>query len=118
MKVPVPLIKIGQVVLAPIEIELTDEMAEELHLAILKKIELTHARGLVIDVSLVEVIDSYFARILINIGRAAHCLNCMTVVVGITPEVAFTLTQMGLTWRGVRTALTVEEAISMVQAHG
>ncbi len=116
MKIPVPLLKIGQVLLVPIEIELTDEMAEDLHIKVLKKIEETGVRGLVIDVSLVEVIDSYLARILINIGRAAKCLNCNTVVVGVTPEVALTLTQMGLSWRGVRTALNVEEAIALVES--
>jgi rsbT antagonist protein RsbS len=117
MKVPVPILKIDSILLVPIEIELTDEMAEELHINILKRIEQTGVRGLVIDVSLIEIIDSYFARILINVGRAATCLNCQTVVVGVTPEVAMTLTQMGLTWRGVKTALNVEEAIAKVKSH-
>lgn len=115
MKPPAPLLKIGHNILVPIETELTDEMVEELHIGILKKIEKTGARGLVVDVSMVEVIDSFFARILINIGRAARCLNCETVVVGITPEVALTLTQMGLTWKGVKTALDVEEAFSLLR---
>jgi rsbT antagonist protein RsbS len=115
MKIPVPLLKIGSILLVPIEIELTDEMAEELHISILRKVEETGVKGLVLDVSLTEIIDSYFARILINVGRAATCLNCQTVVVGVTPEVAITLTQMGVTWRGVKTALNVEEAIVMVE---
>lgn len=115
MRPPVPILKIGSIVLVPIETELTDEMVEELHIGILKKIEKTGAKGLVIDVSMVEVIDSFFARILINIGRAARCLDCETVVVGITPEVALTLTQMGLTWKGVKTSLDVEEAFNLLE---
>jgi rsbT antagonist protein RsbS len=117
MKVPVPLLNIGKVLLVPIEVELTDEMAVELESQILKKIETAELKGLIIDVSLVEVIDSYLARILINIGRSAKCLDCNTVVVGITPEVALTLTQMGLSWRGVKTALDVEEAMTLVGKH-
>ena len=113
MRPPVRIIKLGSNILVPIETELTDEMVEELHIGILKKIEKTCAKGLVIDVSMVEVIDSFFARILINIGRAARCLDCETVVVGITPEVALTLTQMGLTWKGVKTALDIEEAFGL-----
>ena len=85
MKVPIPLLKIGLNLIVPIEIELTDEMAEAFHIQVLKKIETEGIKGLIIDVSLVEVIDSYLARILINIGRAAKCLDCNTVVVGITP---------------------------------
>jgi rsbT antagonist protein RsbS len=115
MKVNVPLLKLGKTLLVPIEVELTDEMVEELHIQILKKIEETGVKGLIIDVSLIEVIDSFFARILINIGRAAKCLDCDTVVVGITPEVALTLTQMGLSWKGVKTALDVEEAIRVIE---
>ena len=114
MKSTIPLLNIGSVLLVPIEIELTDEMAEDLEAKVLKKIETSHCSGLVVDVSLVEVIDSYLARILINMGRAAKCLNCDTAVVGITPEIAVTLTQMGLAWRGVRTALSVESALLMV----
>ena len=116
MNLSVPLIVLGSTLLVPIEVELTDDMAEELHARILKKIETQHLRGLVIDVSLVEIIDSYLARILINIGRAAYCLNCRTVIVGITPDVALTLTQMGLSWHGVRTALNVEEALARIGA--
>ena len=110
----VPILKIGKNLLVPIEIELTDEMVEKLFKQILSRIEKTGAKGLIIDVSLVEVIDSFFARTLINIGRAAKCLNCDTVIVGITPEVALTLTQMGLEWKGVKTALDVEEALEIL----
>ncbi len=117
MKLPVPLLKIGSVLLVPIEVELLDEMAEELQINILKKIEDHNLRGLILDVSTVEFIDSYLARILINVGRAARCLDCDTVVVGITPDVAITLTQMGLTWRGVKTALNVEEAMTIIANH-
>lgn len=115
MKSPAPILKLGKNLIVPIEIELTDEMVEELHLSILKMIEKTNAKGLVIDVSLVEVVDSFFARVLINIGRTAKCLNCDTVIVGITPEVAITLTQMGLTWSRVKTALNVEDALNIIK---
>ncbi len=111
----VPILNIGKNLLVPIEIELTDAMVEDIYYAILKKIEESKSTGLIIDVSLVEVIDSFFARMLINIGRAAYCLNCDTIIVGITPEVAITLTQMGLEWRSVKTALTLDEAINLLQ---
>ncbi|MCK4234547.1 STAS domain-containing protein [candidate division WOR-3 bacterium] len=114
MNIHVPILKLGKSLLVPIEIELTDEMVEDLHIGILKEIEKTNAKGLIIDVSLIEVVDSFFARILINIGRAAKCLNCNTVIVGVTPEMALTLTKMGFEWRGVETALDVEQALDRI----
>lgn len=111
----IPILKIKENLLVPIETDLTDEMVEKLFREILSKIEKTNAKGLIIDVSLVPVIDSFFARSLIIISRAAKCLDCKTVIVGITPEVALTLTQMGLEWKEVKTALDVDDALKILK---
>jgi len=111
----IPIFKLRNILFVPIQIELTDERVEDLNKSILKKIETTGVNGLIIDVSGVEVIDSFFARSLITIGRGARYLGCETVVVGVNPDVALTLTEMGLEWSGIKTSLDVESAMDILE---
>jgi rsbT antagonist protein RsbS len=90
-------------------------MVERLQDDILIALKRTGATGLLIDVSSVEIIDSFTARSVINTARMAQLMDARTVVVGISPEVALTLVEMGFAWIGVKTALNVEQAIGMME---
>jgi rsbT antagonist protein RsbS len=115
----VPILKIGDNLIVSIQTELTDLMVERLQQRILQEIQRLGATGLVIDVTGIEVIDSFAARSIINTARMAKTMDTRTVVVGIRPEVAITLVEMGFAWSGVRTAMTLEHALQLLApGHG
>ena len=111
-----PILKIGSNLIVSIQVELTDLMVEQLQQRILQEIQRRDATGLVIDVSGVEIIDSFVARSIMNTARMAKAMDTRTVVSGIRPEVAITLVEMGFTWSGVRTALTLEQAMEVMDS--
>jgi rsbT antagonist protein RsbS len=111
----VPILKIGGNLIVSIQTELTDLMVERLQYRILQEIQRQGTTGLAIDVTGIEVIDSFAARSVINTARMAKTMDTRTVVVGIRPEVAITLVEMGFTWSGVRTAMTLEQALEILQ---
>ena len=104
----IPVLKIGENLIISIQIELSDRMVVQLQKDILEKIKKTGAKGLLIDVSSLDIIDSFIARSVINIARASKYLDAATVVTGISPEIALTLLQMGFRWEKVETAIDVE----------
>lgn len=91
----IPVLKIDENLITSIQIELSDRMVVQLQKDILEKIKKTGAKGLLIDVSSLDIIDSFIARSVINIARASKYLDAATVVTGISPEIALTLLQMG-----------------------
>ncbi len=115
---PIPILKIGNNLIVSIQGDLTDRMVESLQNSILRKIEKTNAKGLLIDVSSLEVIDSFVARSLINTARMAKYMDTETVITGISPEIALTLIQMGFHWGKITTAVTVEQGLKILEGCG
>jgi rsbT antagonist protein RsbS len=113
MRGSIPILRIGPTLLATVHIELHDAVAEAFQEDILSTIEKTGSNGLLIDVSGLDMVDTYVARILAETGRMARLMGASTIVVGIRPEVAATLIRMGYLMEGVRTALNVDDALEM-----
>jgi rsbT antagonist protein RsbS len=108
---PIPILRVGSNLLATVHIELRDQTAELFQEDVLAELERRRASGLVIDVSGLDVVDTYVARILSETGRMAKLMGTDTVLVGIRPEVAATLIRMGYNMEGVLTALDVDDGI-------
>lgn len=110
----IPVLRIGSTLLASIQVELRDTIADAFQEDILLTIAKTGATGLVIDITGLEVVDSYVARVLANTGRMATLMGTDTVVVGMRAVVAATLVRMGFRMEGVRTALNVDSGLALV----
>ncbi|MBY8880108.1 STAS domain-containing protein [Actinacidiphila acidipaludis] len=107
----VPILKIGDVLLVSIQIDLEDQMVMDLQEDLSQRIVDTGARGVVIDISALEIVDSFVGRMLASIAAISRVLGAETVVVGMRPAVAMTLVELGLSLGGVRTALNLEQGI-------
>ncbi|MDO9586156.1 MAG: STAS domain-containing protein [Syntrophales bacterium] len=114
----VPILKMGDTLILTIQVELHDKTAIRIQEDILQKIYETRARGLVIDVSAVSVVDSFLGRMLSDTANMARAMGVETVLVGIQPEIAITLQEMGLELKGVHTALDLEKGIALLQGMG
>ena len=110
----IPILRIGATLLATVHVELHDEIANAFQADVLTMIEKTGATGLVIDITGLEMVDSYVARILAETGRMAKLMGTATVLVGMRPEVAATLVRMGYEMSGVRTALNLEDGLALL----
>jgi rsbT antagonist protein RsbS len=110
----IPILRVGDNLLVTVQTELHDAVAEAFQEDLLATIERTGAAGLLIDVSGLDIVDSYVARVLADTGRMAKLMGTETVIVGIRPEVAATLVRMGYTMTGVRTALNVDEGLALL----
>ena len=110
----VPVLRIGDALLVSIQLDLQDQIAVQLQEDLADKIVGTGARGVVIDISALEIVDSFIGRMLSSIAAISHVLDAETVVVGMRPAVAITLVELGLYLDGVRTALSVERAFAMI----
>ncbi|RZQ60509.1 STAS domain-containing protein [Amycolatopsis suaedae] len=107
-------INLDGVLLATLEGELTDEAAAGLRTELASRVVATSASGVLIDVSSLDIVDSFLARVLHEIAAATALLAAETVVVGMRPEVAITLVELGLTLPGLRTALTVADGLALL----
>lgn len=110
----IPILRVGDNLLVTVQTELHDAVAEAFQEDLLTMIERTGAAGLLIEVSGLDVVDSYVARVLVETGRMAKLMGTETVIVGIRPEVAATLVRMGYVMAGVRTALNVDEGLLLL----
>ena|SRR5438552_4862518 len=110
---PIPILKIGSTLLATIQIELQDTVVDSFQKDVLEEIERTGANGLIIDISALETVDSYVARMLANTGKMAKLMGTETVIVGMRPAVAATLVRMGYFMEGITTALSLEEGLQL-----
>ena len=110
----IPILRVGDNLLVTVQTDLHDAVAEAFQEDLLATIEKTGAAGLLIDVSGLDVVDSYVARVLADTGRMAKLMGTDTVIVGIRPEVAATLVRMGYSMTGVRTALNVDEGLALL----
>ncbi len=114
MRGQIPILRIGPTLLATIHIELRDQVADAFQADVLVAIEKGGATGLVIDISGLDMVDSYVARIIAETGRMAKLMGTETVLVGMRPEVAATLVRMGYGMEGVRTALNLDDGIVLL----
>jgi rsbT antagonist protein RsbS len=110
----IPILRIGPTLLAMIHIELRDAVADAFQADVLTTIERTGATGLVIDISGLDLVDTYVARLLAETGRMAKLMGTDTVLCGIQPEVAATLVRMGYGMEGVQTALNLDDGLALL----
>jgi rsbT antagonist protein RsbS len=111
----IPILKMGKVLLVSIQVDMHDQLALTLQDDLTDRIVKTRAHGVLIDISSLEVVDSFIGRMLGNIAAMSRVLDAHTVVVGMRPAVAITLVELGMSLAGVRTALSVEQAMEMLQ---
>jgi Anti-anti-sigma regulatory factor (antagonist of anti-sigma factor) len=109
----IPILKIGPTLLASIQVELQDTVVDAFQNDVLEEIEKSGANGLIIDISALETVDSYVARMLANTGKMAKLMGTETVIVGMRPAVAATLVRMGYFMDGMNTALSLEEGLEL-----
>ena len=112
----IPILKMGNCLLVTIQVDMHDRLAMTLQDDLTERISMTRARGVLIDISALEVVDSFIGRMLGNIAAMARVLDAKTVVVGMQPAVAITLVELGLSLTGVSTALNVEKGMTLIQA--
>ncbi|WP_375769940.1 STAS domain-containing protein [Archangium gephyra] len=112
----IPILRMGRVLLVTIQVDMHDQLAVTLQDDLTAKIVETSASGVLIDISSLEVVDSFIGRILGNIATMSRVLDAQTVVVGMQPAVAITLVELGMSLPGIRTALNVEKGMALLQA--
>ena len=111
----IPILKLGDVLLVTIQVDMHDQIATALEEDLTARIVSSSARGVLIDISALEIVDSFIGRMLDNIAAVARILDADTVVVGMRPAVAITLVELGLTLSGVKTALDVDRGMALIR---
>ena len=112
----IPILRMGSLLLVTIQVDMHDRLALALQDDLTSRIVKDRAKGVLIDISSLEIVDSFMGRTLGNIAGMARILDAETVVVGMRPAVAITLVELGLSLPGVRTALTVEKGMELLRA--
>jgi rsbT antagonist protein RsbS len=110
----VPIVKIGQTLFVSIQVELEDNSVVQLQEDLATQLVATGAHGVIIDITAVEIVDSFIGRMLTMIGSISRMFDAETVIVGMRPAVAITLTELGLSLKGVRTALNAEKGLEIL----
>jgi rsbT antagonist protein RsbS len=111
----IPILRIGDCLLVSIQIDMHDQLALALQDDLTNRIVETGARGVMIDISGMEIVDSFIGRMLNNIAGMSRVLDAVTVVVGMRPAVAITLVELGLSLTGIRTALNVDKGLALIR---
>jgi rsbT antagonist protein RsbS len=111
----IPILKMDRFLLVTIQVDMHDRLAMQLQDDLTERIVKTRARGVLIDISSLEVVDSFIGRMISNIAGMARILDAETVVVGMQPAVAITLVELGLSLEGVRTALNVDKGMALLK---
>jgi rsbT antagonist protein RsbS len=112
----IPILRMGDYLLVTIQVDMHDQLAMTLQDDLTSAISRTGARGVLIDISSLEIVDSFIGRMLANIAGMARILDARTVVVGMQPAVAITLVELGLSLPGIRTALNVDKGMALLQS--
>src|SRR5271154_3907671 len=112
----IPILKLGEALLVTIQVDMHDRLAVALEEDLTTRIVEHEAKGVLIDISALEIVDSFIGRTLANIAMIAKILDAETVVVGMRPAVAITLVELGLSLPGVRTALNAERGMAMIRS--
>ncbi|HEX8885193.1 MAG TPA: STAS domain-containing protein [Noviherbaspirillum sp.] len=110
----IPILKMGQLLLVTIQVDMHDRLAMTLQDDLTTRIVKDRAKGVLIDISALDLVDSFIGRMINNIAAMAKILDADTVLVGMQPAVAITLVELGLTLEGVKTALNVERGMTML----
>jgi|SRR5690554_4299890 len=110
----IPILKLGKYLLVTIQVDLYDRLALNLESDLINMVKNTEAKGVLIDISAVGIVDSFMGRILGNIAQMSKILDAETVVVGMQPAVAITLVELGLALKGVHTALNVDKGMLLL----
>jgi rsbT antagonist protein RsbS len=111
----IPILRMGKFLLVTIQIDLYDRLATNLEADLVQMVNKIGARGVLIDISALSIVDSFMGRILGNIGSMSKIMDAETVVVGMQPAVAITLIELGLELKGVHTALNVEKGMELLK---
>jgi rsbT antagonist protein RsbS len=111
----IPILQMGDFLLVTIQVDMHDQLAMTLQDDLTERINRTTARGVLIDISSLQIVDSFIGRMIANIAAMARVLDAQTVVVGMQPAVAITLVELGLALPGVRTALNVERGMLLLR---
>ena len=111
----IPILKMGRFLLVTIQVDMDDRLADTLQADLTNRISETGARGVLIDISAVDLVDSFIGRMLANVASMARVLDAETVVVGMRPAVAITLVELGLSLPGIRTALDVDRGMKLLR---
>ena len=111
----IPILRMGEFLLVTIQVDMHDQLAMTLQEDLTSRIVSTGARGVLIDISALEIVDSFIGRMIGNISAMARVLDAETVIVGMQPAVAITLVELGLSLAGVRTALDVEKGMRLLR---
>jgi rsbT antagonist protein RsbS len=114
----VPILKIGRTLFVSIQIDLEDESVVQLQEDLADELTVSGAHGVIIDITAVEIVDSFIGRMLTMMGSISRLFDAETVIVGMRPAVAITLTELGLSLRGVRTALNAEKGLALLNGTG
>ena len=112
----IPVLRMGEILLVTIQVDMHDRLATVLSDDLANRISATRARGVLIDISALDVVDSFIARMFGDIAQVARVMDAETVLVGMRPSVAITLVEMGVAMTGVRTALNVEKGMALLRA--
>jgi rsbT antagonist protein RsbS len=111
----IPILRMGHFLLVTIQIDLYDRLATNLESDLVQMVHKTGARGVLIDISALSIVDSFMGRILGNIGSMSKIMDAETIVVGMQPAVAITLIELGLELKGVHTALNIEKGMGLLK---
>jgi rsbT antagonist protein RsbS len=112
----IPILKLRDLLLVTIQVDMHDRLAMQLQDELTMRISQTGARGVLIDISSLDIVDSFIGRMIANIAAMSRVLDAETVVVGMQPAVAITLVELGLTLPGVRTALNVDKGMALLES--
>jgi rsbT antagonist protein RsbS len=112
----IPILKLGDFLLVTIQVDMHDQLAMVLQEELTNRIVTDSVRGVLIDISTLDIVDSFIGRMLSNIAGMARVLDAETVVVGMQPSVAITLVELGLSLPGIRTALNVDRGMNLLKA--
>lgn len=110
----IPILRMGKLLLVTIQVDMHDRLAMTLQDDLTERIVKEQAKGVLIDISALDVVDSFIGRMINNTAAMARVLDASTVIVGMQPAVAITLVELGLTLAGVKTALNVEKGIALL----
>lgn len=111
----IPILKMGEFLLVTIQVDMHDRLALKLQEDLAETISGTGARGVLIEISALEMVDSFIGRILGNVASISRVLDAETMIVGMQPAVAITLVELGISWHGVRTAVNVERGMQSLR---